>query len=50
MFDSLPHCKAVTDRLGVILDVVLTMSMIFLEQEIVFSFMDQSGVGVGGFM
>lgn len=38
------------DRVGVLLDVVLTMSMIFLEQEIVFSFMDKTGEGVGGFM
>lgn len=50
MFNSLPCCKAVMDRVGVFLDVVLTMSLIFLEQEIVFSFMDKSGEGVGGFM
>lgn len=50
MFNSLPRCKAVMDRVGVFLDVVLTMSMIFLEQEIVFSFMDKSGEGVGVFM
>lgn len=36
------------DRVGMFLNVVLTMSTIFLEQEIVFSFMDE--VGVGGFM
>lgn len=50
MFNSLRSCNAVMDRVGMFFNVVLTMFVIFLKQEIVFSFMDKTGVGVGGFM